>query len=193
MMCNDSGESPTEKQSFRDTEKSTILLEAAEYGDPIAAQCLATGNRYRHTSRSRTPYARPDRQQRRETVDAKWDMVNKFAVLSEPMPLPDGTKAVNWRWVFKWKRDHHGSVVNCKARLTPQGCFQHFGADYSDTYAPVARMTTLHYVLVLACLLSLQPTSLDFTNAFLNAQLHADVYINAHREGSSRPCRFTHP
>ena len=182
-VYNESGESPAEEHSFNDTDRYAMLLEAAEYGDPIAAQCLATGASVspdeQEPNTIKQAYARPDRQQWREAVDSEWDMVNKFAVLSEPMPLPDGTKALNCRWVFKRKRDHHGNVVKYKARLTPQGCFQHFGVDYSDTYAPVARMTTLRYVLALACLLSLQTTSLDFTNAFLNAPLHDDVYINA--------------
>ena len=52
------------------------------------------------------------------------------------------------------KKDHLGNIVKYKARLTPQGCYQHFVVDYSDTYAPVARMATLRYVLALACLVA---------------------------------------
>ena len=81
--------------------------------------------------------------------------------------------------MFKRKRDQHGRIIKYKARLTPQGCFQHFGVDYQDTYGPVARMATLRYVLALACLLQLQTSSCDFTNAFLNADLKEDVYLNA--------------
>ena len=40
-------------------------------------------------------------------------------------------------------------------------------------------MCTLRYVLALACLLGLNTSSCDFTNAFLNAELKEDVYINA--------------
>ena len=40
-------------------------------------------------------------------------------------------------------------------------------------------MCTLRYVLALACLLGLQTSSCDFTNAFLKAELKEDVYINA--------------
>ena len=40
-------------------------------------------------------------------------------------------------------------------------------------------MATLRYVLALASLYQLQTSSCDFTNAFLNAELHEDVYINA--------------
>ena len=89
---------------------------------------------------------------------------------SNPMPLPEGAIPLNSRWGFKRKRDHHGNVVTYKTRLTPQGCYQHFGVD-SDKYAPVARMCTLRYVLALACLLGLHMRSCDFTNAFMNADL----------------------
>ena len=95
------------------------------------------------------------------------------------MLLPSGAKALNCRWVFKRKRYQFGNVIEYKARLTLQGCFHYFGVDYADTYAPVARMCTLRYVLALACLLGLHTSSCDFTNAFLNAELKEDVYINA--------------
>jgi hypothetical protein len=124
-------------------------------------------------------YALPDRGKWREAVDTEMDMIKHFNVFSFPMLLPSGAKALNCRWVFKRKRDQFGNVVKYKARLTPQGCFQHFGVDYADTYAPVARMCTLRYVLALATLLGLQTSSCDFTNAFLNAELKEDVYINA--------------
>ena len=159
------------------------LLEAADLGDPIALHCLLTGHTVspeeKEPNTIKQAYSLPDRQQWREAVEIEWNMVNKFNVLSDPIPAPAGSKPLNCRWVFKRKRDHLGNVIKYKARLTPQGCFQHFGIDYGDTYAPVARMTTLRYVLALASLLHLQTTSVDFTNAFLNAPLDEDVYINA--------------
>ena len=100
-----------------------MILEAAEYCDLIAAQCLATEASVspdeQKPSTIKQAYARPDREQWRATVDSERDMVNKFAVLSETMLLPDGTKALNCRWVFKRKRDHHDNVVKYKARLSP--------------------------------------------------------------------------
>ena len=80
---------------------------------------------------------------------------------------------------MKCKRDHLGNIVKYKARLTPQGCCQHFGVAYADTYAPVARMATLRFVLALACLLGLHTSSCDFTNTILNADLQEDDYVDA--------------
>ena len=158
-------------------------IEAALCGDVIVEHCLATGvgvvPEDSEPNTIRQAFALPDRDKWREAVDVEMEMIKQFNVFSFPMLLPDGAKPLNCRWVFKRKKDQFGNVIKYKARLTPQGCFQHFGVDYADTYAPVARMCTLRYVLALACLLGLNTSSCDFTNAFLNAELREDVYINA--------------
>ena len=160
-----------------------MYLEEAIRGDPIVHHCLATGVSVvpddSEPNTIRQAYALPDRDKWRESVDVEMEMIRQFNVFSFPMLLPSGAKALNCRWVFKRKRDQFGNMIKYKARLTPLGCFQYFGVDYADTYAPVARMCTLRYVLALACLLGLQTSSCDFTNAFLNAELKEDVYINA--------------
>ena len=160
-----------------------LYIESAMCGDPIAGHCMATGADVspdeREPNTIKQAFALPDRAKWREAVEAELDQIKQFNVFSEPMPLPPGKQALPSRWVFKRKRDHLGNIVKYKARLTPQGCYQHFGSDYADTYAPVARMATLRYVLALACLLGLQTSSCDFTNAFLNAELQEDVYVDA--------------
>ena len=120
----------------------------------------------------------PDRQAWKEAIDLELQMIKDFNVFSEPMLLPHGAKVLNQRWVFKRKRDELGNVLKHKARLTPQGCYQTFGIDFIDTYAPVARMTTVRFTLALAVLLNLKLSGVDFTNAFLNADLHEDIYVN---------------
>ena len=47
------------------------------------------------------------------------------------------------------------------------------------TYAPVALMTTVRFVLALAVMLTLHVTGIDLTNAFLNASLNDEIYVNA--------------
>ena len=159
------------------------LVESAMYGDSLAMHvmvndivCVATDtepNTYKQAMKL------PDRKSWQEAIETELKMVNDFGVFSEPMLLPDGARVLNQRWVFKRKRDEHGNVIRYKARLTPQGCYQTFGIDFIDTYAPVARMTTVRYVLALSVLLSLRVSTVDFQNAFLNAPLSEDIYVNA--------------
>ena len=121
----------------------------------------------------------PDRKFWKKSVDHELKMIGEFDVFSEPMPLLEDKEALNQRWVLKRKRDEHGSIVKYKARLTPQGCFQTFVVDFMDTYAPLARMTTVRFVFALALLLSIPVSDIDFMNAFLNAPLRDDIYDNA--------------
>ena len=148
-------------------------IESAMYGDPLVEHRLAIGATVAPVD------PEPKMIKHAEAVEVELEMICQFTVFSDPLPLPKGAIPLNRRWIFKRKRDHLGNVIKHKVRLTPQGCFQHFNVDYSDTYAPVARMATLRYMLALASLLQLQTSSCDFTNAFLNAELHQDVYINA--------------
>ena len=172
-----------EEEVDQDTEEQAMFIDAAMYGDPIVSHCLASGATISPESTEPNTYKQammlPDRDKWREAIESELEMIRRFNVFSPIMKLPAGARELGQRWVFKRKRDHLGNVIKHKARLTPQGCYQHFGIDYADTYAPVARMATLRYVLALATLLQLQTSSCDFTNAFLNAELKEDVYVGA--------------
>ena len=65
----------------------------------------------------------------------------------------------------------HGNIIKYKARLTTQDCFQTFGVDFMDRYAPVASVTTVRSVFALAVMLTFHVSGVNFTNAFLNAPL----------------------
>ena len=59
-------------------------------------------------------------------------------------------KAIKLRWVFAKK-----SPTKYKARIVAKGYMQHFGADFLETFSPVARYTTIRLFLALYALLSL--------------------------------------
>jgi len=46
---------------------------------------------------------------------------------------------------------------------------QIYGIDYEETYAPVAKMTSLRLVLAISALLNLDVQQMDVETAFLNA------------------------
>ena len=159
------------------------LVESAMYGDSLAMHVMVNDVGCAVTEPEPTTFKQamklPDRKSWKEAIEAELKMISDFGVFSEPIPLPPGASVLNQRWVFKRKRDEHGNVVKYKARLTPQGCYQTFGVDFMDTYAPVARMTTVRYVLALSVLLALRVSTIDFQNAFLNAPLTDDIYVHA--------------
>lgn len=91
--------------------------------------------------------------------------------------LPDGVKPIGCRWVFTTKRDAFGNVLQWKARLVAQGFTQRAGIDYTETFAPVARMQAVRLLCALAALLGGELHSADVDTAFLNAKSDTDLYM----------------
>ncbi len=53
------------------------------------------------------------------------------------VPLPEGRKAIDSKWVFKLKTNADGLVERCKVWLVAQGYTQKEGFDYDETFSPV--------------------------------------------------------
>ena len=69
-----------------------------------------------------------------------WDMVD----------LPPGQSVVGCRWVYKIKTKADGSVERYKARLVAKGFTQEYGIDYEETFAHVARLTSIKCLIAVA-------------------------------------------
>lgn len=107
--------------------------------------------------------------------------------------LPPGRKVIDNKWVFKVKRDAEGEVEKFKARLVIKGCSQKKGFDYNETYAPVARLTTLRILLSVVNNKSLYCQQLDVNNAFLNGDLTEEIFMKQPQgleDGSNLVCRL---
>ncbi|SGY89089.1 BQ5605_C133g13382 [Microbotryum silenes-dioicae] len=89
-------------------------------------------------------------------------------------------------WVYSIKRDANGKIIRFKARLVAQGFAQRPGIDYHDTYAPVARSSTILFLIALAAAQGLYLEQFDFDCAFLNGKMTEDVYVR-YPKGWNRP------
>ena len=91
--------------------------------------------------------------------------------------MPAHTKAIEVKWEFKLKLNVDGSIARHKARLVARGFLQREGLDYSEVFAPVARLETVRLVVALACNQGWSTFHLDVKSAFLNGPLEEEVYV----------------
>nr|GEV31172.1 zinc finger, CCHC-type [Tanacetum cinerariifolium] len=112
----------------------------------------------------------------REAIDDEIGSIieNNTWVLSD---LPHGYKPFGCKWIFKRKMKVDETINKFKARLVIQSFRQKEGIDYFDTYAPVARMTTIRLLLALAAIHNLLIHQMDVKIEFLNGGLDEEVYM----------------
>jgi len=95
---------------------------------------------------------------------------------SPSVSRPEGTFALPTKWVYKYKFDETGKLIRLKARLVVCGNRQN-SEFWRETYAAVARSTTLKVVLALVAALNLECDAADVVTAFLNGRLDDDEHI----------------
>ena len=95
----------------------------------------------------------------------------------ELVDLPPGSKPIGCKWVFRRKYHTDGTIQTFKARLVAKGFRQKEGIDYFDTYAPVARTTSIRILFALASIHNLYVHQMDVKTTFLNGDLNEEVYM----------------
>ena len=72
-----------------------------------------------------------------------WDIV----------PKPENKSVVSSKWIYKIKHADDGSIEKYKARFVARGSSQKEGIDYEETFAPVARYTSIKTIMALASMM----------------------------------------
>ena len=81
-----------------------------------------------------------------------------------------------FKWLFKIKHAADGSIEKYKARFVARGFSQKEGIDYEETFAPVARYTSIRTIIALATKMKWKLHQMDIKTTFLNGVIE-EVYI----------------
>ena len=95
----------------------------------------------------------------------------------EVVPRPTGKSVVTSKWIYKMKHAADGSVEKYKAIFVASGFTQKEGIDYDETFAPVARYTTIRTIISLAAIFRWKLHQMDVKTTFLNGKIEEEVYI----------------
>ena len=96
-----------------------------------------------------------------------WDVV----------PCPDGCKPIGCKWVYSVKLKSDGSLDRYKARLVALGNWQEYEINYQETFASIAKMTTVRTLIAIAASQSWPLFQMDVKNAFLHGDLDEEVFM----------------
>jgi hypothetical protein len=90
---------------------------------------------------------------------------------------PKGKSVVTSRWLYKTKYVSYGNIEKHKARYVERGFSQIEGADYDETFSPVARYTYIQSIIDIVVEMGWRIHQMDVKTAFLKGFIEEEVDI----------------
>jgi hypothetical protein len=96
-----------------------------------------------------------------------WDLV-EFPTRINPIVI---------KWVFKNKLNAEGKVEKYKARLVAKGYSQVEGIDFSEIFSPVAKLTSIIFMLFVTVAFDFEVEQMDVKTKFLHGIMEEEIYM----------------
>ncbi|CAI7862624.1 unnamed protein product [Closterium sp. NIES-54] len=120
----------------------------------------------------------PHREKWREAMDRELAALEKRETWDlRPIEKTVNKNVLTGKWVFRVKTKADGTYEKHKARWVVRGFDQTHGIDYTLTFAPVSRHTSVRLVLCEAAVKNFPLRQIDVSNAFLYADVDAQNYV----------------
>jgi hypothetical protein len=123
--------------------------------------------------------AGPDADEWLDAMKAEIDVLVKlkaWTVVPREMAELMGKKVIKSTWAFRQKRAPDGSPTKKKARFCVRGDLQSKFEEF-ESYSPVVQWSSVRLMLILSIVHGLETRQVDYVNAFAQADLDTDVFI----------------
>jgi len=95
----------------------------------------------------------------------------------EIMSRPKGKSVVTSKWIYKIKHAADNNIDKYRARFVARGLSRKEGIDYDETFALVAKYTSIRDIISLAYVMDWNLHQMNVKTAFLNGVIENEVYI----------------
>ena len=97
--------------------------------------------------------------------------------ISDLVDLPKGNLPLGCKCVFTFKVNYNSIIATLNDRLVAKGYAQTCRVHYSDSFSPVAKLTSVRFFISLVSSQHWPLNELDIKNALLHGDLHEEVYM----------------
>jgi hypothetical protein len=105
--------------------------------------------------------------------------------LTGPDVGPRDPQVIGSRMVLRNKYRADGTFERRKARLVAQGFSQKPGIHFSETFAPVARFSSIRLVASLAAQYGMKIKQFDVKTTYLNGELEEEIFMKAPKDSKN--------
>jgi len=87
------------------------------------------------------------------------------------------SNVIGYKMILKNKYNAKGEIERKKARLVARGFSQIPGLEYKETYSPVAKLSSIRFLIGVSVEENLKINQMDITTAFLHGEIEEDIYM----------------
>jgi len=121
----------------------------------------------------------PESEEWTQSMEKELDSLNKlgtWTVVPRSAAQEAGIKVIPSTWALRIKKDPAGNPVKKKSRFCVRGDIQKRTMEV-ESYSPVVQWSSVRLMLVLSIIHGLATRQVDYVNAFAQAKLDKDVFI----------------